>query len=123
MKKRLLAITAILTAVVGAIVLTLALLSPRPAVTKANFDRLENGMSVKVVESIFGGPCSEWIIPIEATQEVVMISEPRYQAWQGARGFASIQFNENGRIVRKTWIDFEFSLYQKLQRWLPWLPD
>jgi hypothetical protein len=106
MKKRLLPIAAILTVVAGAIILTL--LPVRPGVTKANFDRLAMGMSRNEVEAVFGRPCDD---------------SHCHSAWNSDDGQAHIHFNEHGQIERKLWFEAEFSLYQKLQRRFPWLPD
>ena len=123
MKKRLLAITAILAAVVGAIVLSLALLPARPAVTKANFDRLEIGMSLDDVNAAFGGPHS---ISVSMPMASEQIADPRVLefslAWHGADGVVTFSEKEM-RVINTTFYDEPTSFYQKLQRWLPWLQD
>jgi hypothetical protein len=130
MKKRLLAIATILTAVVGAIVLTLALLPPKPGVTKANFDRVANGMSVEEVESVFGDPGGhvvQFANPkkrgVRTPKQTLIFDDPRWRVWQGMDGFAVVEFNENGQVEIMSWDPIPISFWQKLQRWLPWLPD
>jgi hypothetical protein len=119
MKKRLLAIAAILVAIVGAIVFALAIL-PARAVTKANFDRLEIGMPQSKVESIFGGiSAKELFVRVNGGMAFVEFDGPRQQAWQGADGIAIVSFNEKGHIIDKTWHEQSTSLWQRLQRWLP----
>jgi hypothetical protein len=48
------ALIAILTLTIAVILGVLAMLPPRPGVTKANFDRIEKGMTLAEVEEIFG---------------------------------------------------------------------
>jgi hypothetical protein len=79
--------------------------SNQPGVTKANFDRIEEGMTLQEVEQIFGRPgtytwsCYWW------------------QA-DGARVF--VEFDYNGASAgRKTWWeDSTEPILDKLRRWL-----
>jgi hypothetical protein len=53
-KKRLLLIASVPLAIVAVTLGVLAMLPPRPGVTKANFDRIEKGMTKAQVEEILG---------------------------------------------------------------------
>ena len=130
MKKRLLAIVAVIVAVmvavVGASLLTLAMLPAGPGVTKANFEQINEGMTAAEVEAVFGGAGRESIllgVNAKNGRTERLPADPHAQSWEGREGFAAIQFNENGRVVDRIWTDAPSSFWQKLQRWLPWLPD
>ena len=56
MTKKRLALLAVLPLTVAVIVGVLAMLPPRPGVTKADFDRIMEGMDRTEVEAIFGKP-------------------------------------------------------------------
>ena len=59
-KKRLLLIVGGMAAFVGLTLGVLALLPPKPGVTKENYDRIEVGMTRGEVEQIFGGPANRF---------------------------------------------------------------
>ena len=54
MRKRLILASATVLALACIVLATLAMLPPRPGVTKANFDRIKIGMTTMEVEAIFG---------------------------------------------------------------------
>ena len=53
-RKRWIAVAGILVSLVGLGAFVPTLLPPRPGVTKANFERIHDGMSQAEVEAIFG---------------------------------------------------------------------
>jgi hypothetical protein len=80
----------------GAVCLTLAvlaLLPPRVSVTKANYDRIEEGMTLKEVVGIFGGG-PHW------TEED---DEETYHCWIDEDGIAYVVCSGNQQFVRKEW--------------------
>lgn len=81
---------------------------PTPGVTKANFDRIEVGMTRAEVEAIFGGPPGA-------------INTPRLCLWGDGDDSASatIDFDEAGRVAWMGWnqLDDRSSLRRKLD-WL-----
>jgi len=122
MKNRLLAIAAIAIAIVGTFVLILMLLPQPPGVTKGNFDRLALGMSRDEVETLFGKACDDSHI-VEKKTETKVIVVRCHLAWNSDDGQALIHFDQNGQIEKKLWFEAEFTLWQRLQRRFPWLPD
>lgn len=99
----------LLACTVGVALVVLAFL-PRPGINKENFDRIEVGMTRAEVEAIFGGPPS-WT-PVGNRAE-----------WgnNGAYDLATIDFDDNGCVVRTAWRDLdERTLCQKLLDRLPW---
>jgi hypothetical protein len=105
MRKRRLLLIASLPLAVAVIIGVLAMLPERPGLTKANFDRIEEGMTLQEVEYIFGRP-------------------GRYTwggyCWQtddGARTFVVFDFNGDS-AGHKIWEDSTESPLDKLRRWL-----
>lgn len=87
----------------------LAMLPPRPGVTKANFDRIQEGMSRAEVEEIFG-------------QEGVVVSsrEGKHKAvrWLAEDGStAGVLFVEDW-LLDKDWHDSNEAILDKIRRWL-----
>ena len=121
MKKRLVVIVAIPIAVLGAIVIILALIPAKPGVTKANFNRLDVGMTRNEVEAVFGGPCNEGLV--QADSIFAFSSGQQHQAWQqawqGVDGFALVKFNENSQVEETTWHQRAGTIWDKLRRMLP----
>ena len=102
-KKRLLLIAAI-PLVAGAVTLgVLAMLPPSPGVTKANYDRIEQGMTKAQVEQIFGreGKRTEW-----------------GRSWEADDGSgAFFQFRDHC-VVYREWYESHEPITDKLRRWL-----
>jgi hypothetical protein len=102
MRKRRLLLIASLPLAVAVIVGVLAMMPPRPGVTKINFDRIEEGMTLQEVEQIFGKPGRyTW-------------GGYHWQADDGAKVFV-VFGNSAGP---KTWQDSTESPLDKLRRWL-----
>lgn len=101
-KKRLLLLAA-LPLVIAMTLGVLVMLPPRPGVTKANFDRIEKGMTKAQVEEIFGGEGqkTEW---------------GRY--WKSDDGSgAFFQFRDHC-VVYGEWYDSHETILDKIRRWL-----
>ncbi len=105
-KKRLLLIAS-LPLVIVVTLGVLAMLPPRPGVTKANFDRIEKGMTRAEVEQIFDGKGE--------MARLHAIVEGNWGADDGS--FAIIEFLE-GCVVRKSWHDSDETILDKIRRWL-----
>jgi hypothetical protein len=88
-----------------------ALQPPRPGVTKANFDRIETGMTMSEVEAVFGqGPN---IVSVEGA-----VYNP-VRDWIGADwAIASIHFNGDDEVASKRWTPSTETIIDKLRRWL-----
>src|SRR4051794_959890 len=113
MRKRLLLSAAALVAIACVVLLVLAMLPPRPGVTKANFDRIEIGMTRSEVEIIFGEPS-------EATSSTTPLGGKTTTSddwFQLGRGIANIYFNDE-LVVNKEWQAVPESFTQKIRRWL-----
>lgn len=108
-KKCWLAAIASLAAGIAASVAIVELQPPEARVTKANFERIENGMTELEVQAILGAPsvrlASEfgplvecyWIAPERADGRVIFL---------------------NGRAVSTEWIESPETFTDKLRRWL-----
>jgi hypothetical protein len=118
MKKRLIVSAGMLTLSAGAAFLVLWLHPARPAVTKANFDRVETGMTLGEVEAILGADKGS-LIDIDIKLPV----GHELETWGGEDGVAWIIFDEHIRVHHKVWIDSPpLPVLDRLRRRLPWLP-
>src|SRR5690242_17913612 len=102
-KRRILFSAGFLAACVCATLAVLALL-PEPGVTKANFDRIEIGMTQAVAEGIFGRPSTRTLTIIH-DKEKGFLSTIRFDpgkgcAWLGGDGDAMVLFDDNARISK-----------------------
>jgi len=90
----------------------LAVLPPQPGVTKANFDRIEKGMTLADVEAILG---SESMSHFDHGESGPLISR---EIWHGVdRSSTRITFDD-GIVCEKQWRDSTETLTDKLRRWL-----
>jgi hypothetical protein len=93
----------------------LAMLPPGPGVTKANLDRIQQGMTLADVEELFGpedlfGPREKY--NLEHYDGVVYID---WHAYDGST--ATIRFVHN-RVTGKSWQDSDETIVNKFRRWL-----
>jgi len=77
----------------------------RPGVTKANFDRIENGMTVANVEAIFGQSS------LECSQTSVI-----WTAWYSRDGDTACVVFVRDVVADKTWKDSTETFAAKIQR-------
>jgi hypothetical protein len=113
MKWRWLAIAGVLGVVACMTLLVLGLMPAGPGVTKANFDRIQAGMSRTEVEDFFGRPADTKTLhggrKIRHTVE----------GWQGDGGNAAITSDEaRGVVAEKEWFPRDESILQRVRRWL-----
>lgn len=101
--------------IAGGLAVAIPALQPlRPGVTKANFDRIEYGMTREEVETLFGGPT--WSCRIRGQFDVA----PPTIVWAGHDGAtADIDFLE-GAVSEKSWTASTETIPDKLRRWLSW---
>jgi hypothetical protein len=116
MKRRYLTVAGILAVCICLTLGVLAIMPPRPGVTKANFDRIEEGMTLPEVEAILGSDRGSRGI----VTEVFLPIGHEIEEWGGDEGFANIVFDERRRVIRKDWNDAPLPLLQRIRRWLPW---
>ena len=80
-----------------------AIIPPGPGVTKANFDRIEIGMTKAQVEKIFGG---EGELGADGC------------TWHADDGsFAFVWFIDD-RVLRVQWLSSHDTFFDKIRRWL-----
>jgi hypothetical protein len=92
----------------------LAMLPPRAGVTKANFDRIEIGMSQSAVCEIFG---KEWSL-FAGRPEGASHNFFAHEVWLHDDGAsATIEFH-NEAVIGKIWTDSTETIPDKLRRWL-----
>ncbi len=113
MTKKRLALIAVLPLTVAVILGALAMLPPPPGVTKANFDRIQDGMTKAEVEEIFGtGPASGW----RGTE----VEGETWGWWEGEdEPGAEISFNDE-RVSRRLWFSDPKmeTVLARVRRWL-----
>jgi hypothetical protein len=117
--------TALIAGCIGLVLGVLALLPPRPGVTKENFDRIEEGMSRAKVEEVFGGPPKKFHAPIDKAVSYLMrdVEWQSAEEWESESGDAAfILFDENGRVERSLWDGWpdDRTVLEKLLDRMPW---
>ena len=114
MSRRRVAIMAVIgLSILGAVAVALALFLPQPGVTKRNFNRVHEGMSVEEVEAILGphahnaGKKLVWHAEREGSEIVIVL-------------------DTNGRVSHKTFVPVEEeppSMVRKLINLIPWFRE
>jgi hypothetical protein len=120
-KKRWVVLAGMLVACVCLTLAVLALLPPRPGVTPANFERIEDGMTHEEVEKILGGPGVEidrleyvfWTSPAQTARISVLAWEHRYDGT-----YLTVRFDRHNRVIQKDWAQSPPTFMQKLKRLL-----
>jgi hypothetical protein len=128
-KKRL-ALIAVLPLTVAVTLGVLAMLPPGPGVTKANFDRIEKGMTLAEVEQIFGEKGEPSLLNTVKDKKLVFLQvfgekgeapAGTWMEWDADDGSgATILFEDgaDGHIIRMRWYNSHEHLVQKIGRWL-----
>jgi hypothetical protein len=88
------------------VLLVLKMLPAKPGVTKANFDRIEDGMTLAEVEDIFG-----------LERDVAAVKE-RAIAWEVGDGPWAVVQLLDGRVAGKRWDSSNETVFGKISRWL-----
>lgn len=91
-KRRWLWLGLLVAAIAGVVLTVLALLPPRPGITKENFDRIEEGMTRPEVEAILGGPAN-----------VDLMWFPDEWENRATGDLAIIRFDQESRVSSKQW--------------------
>jgi hypothetical protein len=111
-KKRWIVLAGMLEACVFLTLVVPALLPPRPGVTRANFERIEDGMTPEEVEMILGGPRDsilgfprpeEWIGP--SPEGLAAKKDPYVIRWYHPRSnaIAVVKFDDHDGVIGKSW--------------------
>lgn len=111
-KRRYLISTVVIAAGVCVALAVFAMLPTHPGVTKANFDRIEKGMTRAEVEAVLG---------IESTPLLEIrkwLPSTSGEVWHHADGSSATIMFDNGRVYIMHWSESTESLTDKLHRWL-----
>jgi hypothetical protein len=124
MKKPLLAVVAVLLVLVG---ILLTLLLPRPSkVTRANFERIEVGMSKPEVEEILGGPPGDYRdrptythARVDFLLGLVGAFAPgrEERGWHGNQGVIEVTFDGPGVVAEKQFTEETPAGWAETLRW------
>ena len=106
-RKRLILIAS-LPLVIAVALGVLAMLPPGPGVTKANFDRIEKGMTMVEVKRIFG----------EEGTPFLMWSARDWKCWQADDGSDAFVEVVDDCAGEKHWTDSNETFFNKIRRWL-----
>jgi hypothetical protein len=103
-------LSCIAVACLTAVGLAVLVMIPRDGhgVTKANFNRIKLGMSLKNVEAIFGRP-----------SDGLMVCDPKRPRWHedyGGDDWCWIILDENGVVTEKVWSPGTSSLIERTTR-------
>jgi len=112
-KKRWIVLAGILAACVCLTLAVLALLPPRPGVTPANIERIEDGMTRAEVETILGGPGESLgsYLARYPTSPLIIRGGTKYRGatvWHHPHDgtYVTVYFDRDNRVVRKDWGNF-----------------
>jgi hypothetical protein len=122
-KKRLVLIAVFPLAValtLGVLAMLPAMLPPIPGVTKANFDRIEVGMTKTEVQAILGSDSQPAPFMFGGTSTMVAaLSTCNAEAWCRDDGaWARIIFDNADVVISKDWIDSSENTLETIRRWL-----
>ena len=87
----------------------LSIIPPRPGVTKANFDRIERGMTKAEVEAIFGERGNWWDGAAQMGQAM---------CWTAKDGSGAVVEFVDECVEIKQWADSHETILDKARRWL-----
>jgi hypothetical protein len=93
--------------------------SQRPGVTRANFERLQEGMTKAQVEALLNGP-PQHITPsgknYSRLQNGTLLIGQTKEVWGGEQGAAIVVFDEQGGLLYKDWHDSPESFLDRIRR-------
>jgi hypothetical protein len=110
MTKKRLGLIAVLPLTIAVTLGVLAMLPPGPGVTKANYDRIQTGMSVQDVELLLGGTALPFHGFPHRGSEIFV--------WQGDDGALAFVEIADSSVISKQWHPSTESMTDKLRRWL-----
>lgn len=87
----------------------LAMLPPSPGVTKANFDRIHEGMTLAEVEALFGEKGNWWD---GAGQKGLPM------CWTAKDGSGAVVEFVDESVAIKQWADSHETILDKIERWV-----
>ena len=107
----------ILAVAVCLTLIILALLPPRPGVTKANFDRIGEGMTLEQVNAILG-PHPDVDITLEPLDTPEHKVHEFRLRWYGSDGVIHVDFGADSICIGKHWNDSPRTLSEIVRQWL-----
>jgi hypothetical protein len=116
-KKRLL-LLAVLPLTIVVMLGILAMLPARPGVTKANFDRIQVGMTKAEVEQIFDGEAGKQLLTTAVAGLPDMPVEKKAYWWGDEERSVAVVIFENDVVIRKEWGESDETVMQRICRWL-----
>jgi hypothetical protein len=120
MKRRYLIAACILATGIIAVLAVLVTL-PETGVTKAKFERVEQGWTVEAIESEFGMPATETVGYTLSTGDEHVDVIYVWKRWRNEDGSgADVCVTRGGIVYGKEWRDSEETMGQKLKRWVRW---
>ena len=111
-KKRLLLIASLPLTIVVTLGIA-AILPPGPGVTKANFGRIEKGMTEAEVEAIFGVPAHSGGVGGDDESGIFVFSH-----WHSDDGADASIVTHGGIVCDKNWTSSPNTFLDKIRRWL-----
>jgi hypothetical protein len=124
MRKRLLlvAVTGLVCAGLAGLLLVW-LTHPKPGVTRANYGRIRQGMTLEDVEAVLGMlPTYKGGLPLAEGGEVILLDGLSEMWWEGDEISVGLGFNAQGTVCDKTCLEFGHreGLLDRLRRLFPW---
>jgi hypothetical protein len=113
--KRLLLCAACVAACIALVLVLLATLDARTGITKANYDRIQPGMTLTEVQDVFGkvGICETGTT--QGAPQVCVYS------WENQdRSGAFLLFDNNRLLMKGQWTDSTESMWDKILRLIHW---
>jgi hypothetical protein len=119
-KKRWIVLAGMLAACVCLTLAVLAMLPPRPGVTRANFERIQDGMTRAEVEKMLGGqgPDSPLLGPLDMNMKTSGPVTELLWVHPDRTTFVAVDFDGDNRVVRKYWEESPPTFLEKLKRLL-----
>ena len=115
MRKRWLLAAGTMAALVGVVLVGVTMMPCGPGVTKANFDNVEDGMTEKEVEEIFGEPANDRWRWFSVSSSPYM---PVNVIWRRDDGACATITFSGRKVIGKGWSYSEETVPAKLRRWL-----
>ena len=125
MRKRLLLSAGTMAGLVGVVLVVVVMLPSGPGVTKANFDKIEKGMTFDQVTAYLGKPSIEpGVFDISETRRDWVVDWYHDNGSSAVIWFASgkMESISNGKVLQMTWHESSETVFDKFRRWLHLLP-
>jgi hypothetical protein len=115
-KKRLIIIIVALLATIAMTIGVLAMWPSSPGVVRANFHRIENGMTMEEVEAIFEGEPGQQMITQGLAGFPVIPDNISAFYWKEEDGSFALVIFRDDRVSDKQWGNSEETVFEKIRR-------